>query len=289
MFEKKIKWTSSKKSVATVNNKGVVVAKKKGVATITAKIGKKKYKCKVTVNNKPKGSNKSQVVNQLLCEDKTIKVYLKEIKNGWLVLDVTNKSSKDYYFGVSFLKFNGNCFYDDFTVDTIYANKTKQIIIDNDFFKCIDNPYDNYCFTGGTLSGRFYYYKDNDETTGINFNKTIKTSLPNNNTQTKKFSKSLLCKDNNISVYKVSHTNNTITFLIENHTKTDYTFGVSYLEFGGKTYYDEFNVADIYASTYRLFENDEYNLGNFTYKGEHITGRVYYHDKDSNEHFIMIK
>lgn len=50
--KKKPKWSSSKKSVATVSKKGKVVAKKAGNATITAKIGKKKYKCKVTVKNK---------------------------------------------------------------------------------------------------------------------------------------------------------------------------------------------------------------------------------------------
>lgn len=50
----KIKWKSSKKSVATVNSKGVVAGKKKGTATITATVFGKKYTCKVTVNNKPK-------------------------------------------------------------------------------------------------------------------------------------------------------------------------------------------------------------------------------------------
>lgn len=47
--KKKVKWSSSKKSVATVSAKGVVTAKKKGTATITAKVGNKKYTCKVTV------------------------------------------------------------------------------------------------------------------------------------------------------------------------------------------------------------------------------------------------
>lgn len=55
--KKKPKWSSSKKSVATVSKKGKVVAKKAGSATITAKIGKKKYKCKVTVKNKKKTQN----------------------------------------------------------------------------------------------------------------------------------------------------------------------------------------------------------------------------------------
>ena len=43
---KKVKWKSSNKKVATVSKKGVVTAKKSGTATITAKIGKKKYKTK---------------------------------------------------------------------------------------------------------------------------------------------------------------------------------------------------------------------------------------------------
>lgn len=48
---KKVTWSSSDKKVATVSKKGKVTAKKKGTATITAKVGKKSYKCKVTVKN----------------------------------------------------------------------------------------------------------------------------------------------------------------------------------------------------------------------------------------------
>lgn len=49
---RKVKWYSTKKSVATVSKKGVVKAKKKGKATIVAKVGKKKYRCKVIVKKK---------------------------------------------------------------------------------------------------------------------------------------------------------------------------------------------------------------------------------------------
>ena len=48
----KVVWKSSKKKVATVSKKGKVKAKKPGKTTITAKVGKKKYKCKVMLKEK---------------------------------------------------------------------------------------------------------------------------------------------------------------------------------------------------------------------------------------------
>lgn len=60
--KKKAKWSSSKKSVATVSSKGVVVGKKKGITVITAKVGSKKYTCKVTVET-PKLNKKSVTIN----------------------------------------------------------------------------------------------------------------------------------------------------------------------------------------------------------------------------------
>lgn len=45
----KVKWSSSKKSVATVSAKGKVKAKKSGRAVITAKVKSKRYKCAIVV------------------------------------------------------------------------------------------------------------------------------------------------------------------------------------------------------------------------------------------------
>jgi hypothetical protein len=46
---KKVTWTSSDKSVATISSKGKVIAKEIGTTTITGKISTKKYSCKITV------------------------------------------------------------------------------------------------------------------------------------------------------------------------------------------------------------------------------------------------
>ncbi len=46
------KWDSNNKTVATVSSKGTVTAKKKGTATISATVNKKKYTCKITVIEK---------------------------------------------------------------------------------------------------------------------------------------------------------------------------------------------------------------------------------------------
>ena len=48
---KTVKWSTSNKNIADVSSKGKVTAKKKGIATITAKVSGKSYKCKVTVKN----------------------------------------------------------------------------------------------------------------------------------------------------------------------------------------------------------------------------------------------
>lgn len=49
--KRKIKWSSSKKKIASVTKKGKVTAKKSGTTYIIAKVGKKKYKCKISVKS----------------------------------------------------------------------------------------------------------------------------------------------------------------------------------------------------------------------------------------------
>lgn len=66
--KKKVKWTSNKKKIATVSKKGKVTAKKTGTAYITAKIGKKSYKCKVSVKSSTYINNKLSDAYNWQCE-----------------------------------------------------------------------------------------------------------------------------------------------------------------------------------------------------------------------------
>lgn len=57
---KKATYSSSDKSVAKVNKKGVITAKSAGLAVITVKVGSKKLTCKVTVKS---GSESDAIIN----------------------------------------------------------------------------------------------------------------------------------------------------------------------------------------------------------------------------------
>lgn len=50
---KKVKWSTSNARIATVSKTGKVKGIKPGKATVTAKVGKKKYRCAVTVKKAP--------------------------------------------------------------------------------------------------------------------------------------------------------------------------------------------------------------------------------------------
>ncbi len=75
--KKTVKWSSSNKNVATVTKKGKVTAKKAGKATITAKVGNKKYTSKITVKAK-----KVKETNILASRVNKLKSYIKE--NGYV-------------------------------------------------------------------------------------------------------------------------------------------------------------------------------------------------------------
>lgn len=63
---KKVKWKSSNSAVAKVTSKGVVLARKRGSAVISATVNKKTYNCKVTVNKTFKLEQDSAVIKNVM-------------------------------------------------------------------------------------------------------------------------------------------------------------------------------------------------------------------------------
>lgn len=92
----KVKWTSSNSKVASVNSSGIVTAKKKGTATIRAKVNGKTAKCKVTVKY---ATDLSQVVN------KTISKAAKMLGFPYVTDGLIYSAKRPYYKG-SFIKVN---------------------------------------------------------------------------------------------------------------------------------------------------------------------------------------
>lgn len=79
--KKKANWKTSNNKVATAKN-GKVTAKKSGTAVITAKVGSKKYTCKVTVKN-PSEKTVVMKVDKEVINDKEVasitNTYLKQL------------------------------------------------------------------------------------------------------------------------------------------------------------------------------------------------------------------
>ena len=81
--KKKVKWKSSKKSVATVNAKGKVTGKKAGKAVVTAKVKGKTLKCKVTVTKK-QAAKKNNTTSDISLQKKVISIVNKNRKKKGL-------------------------------------------------------------------------------------------------------------------------------------------------------------------------------------------------------------
>ena len=66
--KKKVTWSSNRTTVATVTKKGKVLAKSEGVTTITAKVGQKSLKCKITVKERDY-SDKVKILSEYTLPD----------------------------------------------------------------------------------------------------------------------------------------------------------------------------------------------------------------------------
>ena len=95
---KKVSWTTSKKAIASVSKKGVVTGKNAGKATITAKVGTKKFRCKVTVKKSSKVKTLSNTQLAANCSFRVTKY-----KKGVLLSVKNNNSQTLDYVGANYI------------------------------------------------------------------------------------------------------------------------------------------------------------------------------------------
>lgn len=149
---KKVTWSSSKKSVATVKSTGTktakVTAKAAGKATITAKVNGKKYKCTVTVKNKV-GTRQNPAI---ATDGVTITTY-----NGKFTYKATNiytgNNAIDLFKLFDSDKWN---FYNKYYPD--YFTDTKLVVIEYDVK--VLSGYDDYALTRYYVLDYFDLYND---------------------------------------------------------------------------------------------------------------------------------
>lgn len=102
---KKVTWSSGNRKIATVSSGGKVTAKRKGTTTITAKVGSKKYKCKITVVTMQTG-----YVNQTvhLINKERRKYGYASFDTDPLLQQAAQKRAKELYRKFSHTRPNGN-------------------------------------------------------------------------------------------------------------------------------------------------------------------------------------
>lgn len=168
-YKTKATWKSSNPKIASVTSKGKVTAKKKGTATITAKVGKTTYKCKVTV---------LRPISKKLLKFEEIPTAGNGFGGAGLAYKITNKNDYTVEFTLygRFYAMNKNNGYKyEWTKKEDYYIGTFVIAPGESVFTTKDTPCDNfYKFEDGTLSKYpDEYYLDKDGCTDENLFKKI--------------------------------------------------------------------------------------------------------------------
>lgn len=152
---KKVKWSSSKTSVATVSKNGVVTGVKKGKATITGKYKSIKFKIKVDVY---KGDNGTCNLNDLTVKYKGTKTYTSDNEYLWAVtFTFSNKSEIPSYMAYEFYQ---TCYINNVEKDYEYENNYYTKVKNG---ASTDVTFEYLVKSGDNVELSLYYYNNDDE------------------------------------------------------------------------------------------------------------------------------
>lgn len=216
--------------------------------------------------------NNSQVLNTPLCSDENISISLYKIEDGQLFFNIENKTQVDYTVGLEYLDFYGKTYYDEYYVIDAYARITRTYKIDS--FQIGE-----YYFGGGQLKGCFSYRNmDMYRSVYLKFDKDIETTLEKGTENPTIETSILLCEDENIVVHIIKSNDDLIHLKVFNKSDDDFNFGVNYLTFNNKTYYDEYYVTTVFSGLSKYYTIDENNFGeSYSFSGGELSGYFEYY------------
>lgn len=132
--QKKIIWSSSKKTVATVNNSGSVKAKKAGKTNIIAKIGKKKLSCTVIVKKGSRSTSSSYGTDFWGYKFKHSNKYYKQKRTSiYKSLGITTATKPQY---AAFLLAKWECDHVKYDDNTSLPGQSYQQALDKGYVVC---------------------------------------------------------------------------------------------------------------------------------------------------------
>lgn len=234
----KVKWSTSNKNIATVTSKGKIIAKNTGSTTITATIGTKKYKCKVTVKSELSQSDLKKLIKYESYEPSN---------SNYIVTKFTNTSSSPVYLEkISIIYYNsGKMVYTDSDYDFLIHSNSEGLAS----FNKPKSPYTSFEISYSVANTNKYYIGASaSDKIKINSNKSVDgVTVSAKNTLDKEITKS----DIGIIFYK---NNEVLDFDI----KTIYSISsgsTQYIQFRGPID-NEYN--NITFDKYELFIFDTY-------------------------------
>lgn len=106
---KTVKWSSNDKTIATVSSSGKVTGKKVGTCTIYAKVGTKKYSCKVRVTKRLGVTDAAPVFTTYTPKTVTVKFVNDTMDSGNVNIDSYDESIIDAEWQDEYFDSNDNC------------------------------------------------------------------------------------------------------------------------------------------------------------------------------------
>ena len=219
-----VTWKTSDNYYATVNSNGVVTAKSKGSATITATVGGVKYTCKVTIIDKDETT-----YNETLLDAKDITIVLKTATESYLEFKITNKYKEAIHMYWDYLVINGTLYYDGdvdgLDYEIIHKGETKTI----KFYVSRGSS------TINSLSGQFYATEastcDCIRSLYFNYNNSVIKKYYNRNIL--KTYDTVVYSDEYISIKVIGAVKEGLLLSVTNKTNYDYSLYYESMKING--------------------------------------------------------